>query len=167
MITMVQQLCFFKTLVYQCRPKSNFLVSKGWSESVISCTLWWLNITIAHSQRLSKMEQTKQLLLQVLSLTVFQLILFPLRNRKGPLLYLTTLANVFLGLDHYGLQICLSGLSEFVLMLFLIFIFSIYSPLYCFNIPLKNYVIEPFLSWMQHALYFKEIIAIHTTGSRF
>ena len=73
------------------------------------------------------MEQTKQILSQVLSLTVFQLLLFPLRNKKGPLLYLAKLANVFLGLDHYGLQICLNGLSDFALMLFLILIF-------CFNI---------------------------------
>ena len=93
------------------------------------------------------MKQSTHLHPYVVSLTVFQLILFPPRNRKGPLLYLTTFAVVFLGVKRYGLQICLNGLSDFVFMLFLIFIVSVYSPLYCFNIPLKKYPTEPLLSW--------------------
>ena len=93
------------------------------------------------------MKQSTHLLPYVVSLTVFQLILFPPRNRKVPLLYLTTFAVVFLGVKRYGLQICLNGLSDFVLMLFLIFILSVYSSLYCFNIPLKQYPTEILLPW--------------------
>ena len=93
------------------------------------------------------MKQSTHLLPYVVSLTVFQLILFPPRNRKGPLLYLTTLAVIFFGVNRYGLQICLNGWSDFVLMLFLIFILSVFSPLYCFNIPLKQYPTELLLSY--------------------